>query len=88
MLAVTLTCKSPVPVRLPSDTWKRTVPAVAVQEVVTMALIVPLVFVMLAGPMIYAVTNFGTLFRLRQMLYVIAAILPVTLAERVSKLGS
>ena len=47
-----------------------------------------LVFVMLAGPMIYAVTNFGTLFRLRQMLYVIAAILPVTLAERVSKLGS
>ena len=47
-----------------------------------------LVFVMLAGPMIYTVTNFGTLFRLRQMLYVIAAILPVTLAERESQLPS
>jgi len=43
---------------------------------------------MLAGPMIYTVTNFGTLFRLRQMLYVIAAILPVTLAERESELLS
>ena len=30
-------------------------------------------------PMVYAVSNFGTLFRLRQMIYVIAALLPVTL---------
>ena len=41
-----------------------------------------LVFVMTAGPMIYTVTNFGTLFRLRQMLYLIAAMLPLTLAAR------
>ena len=27
-MVVTLTCRSPVPVRLPSDTWKRTVPVV------------------------------------------------------------
>lgn len=46
VLAVTLTCKSPVPVRLPSETWKRTVPAVAVQLALTCAVIVPLVLVM------------------------------------------
>lgn len=38
-----------------------------------------LVFVMTTGPMIYAVNNFGTLFRLRLMLYFIAAVLPITL---------
>jgi hypothetical protein len=41
-----------------------------------------LVFVMTAGPMMYIVSNFGTLFRLRQMLYIIAAILPLTLGSR------
>lgn len=41
-----------------------------------------LVFMMTAAPMIYTVSNFGTLFRLRQMLYLIAAIAPVTLAPR------
>lgn len=37
-----------------------------------------LLFVMTGGPLLYVVNNFGTLFRLRQMLYLIAAILPVT----------
>ncbi len=38
-----------------------------------------LLFVMTAGPMIYTVNNFGTLFRLRLMVYFLAAILPITL---------
>jgi hypothetical protein len=37
------------------------------------------VFVMTAGPMLYTVSNFGTLFRLRLMLYFLAAVAPVTL---------
>lgn len=41
-----------------------------------------LVFLMTAAPMMYAVTNFGTLFRLRQMVYLAAALLPLTLAPR------
>jgi hypothetical protein len=57
-------------------------------QVTPLFVLLLLMFVMLAGPMIYTVTNFGTLFRLRQMLYVIAAILPVTLAERESELLS
>lgn len=44
-----------------------------------------LVFFALAGPMIYTVTNFGTLFRLRGMLYVLAALLPLTLSERAAR---
>lgn len=44
--------------------------------------LVLLVFLMTAGPMIYTVTNFGTLFRLRQMLYLVAALVPLTLAKR------
>ena len=39
-----------------------------------------LVLIVTAGPMIYTVANFGTLFRLREMLYFLVAILPVTLA--------
>jgi hypothetical protein len=39
------------------------------------------VFVMTAGPMVYTINNFGTLFRLRQMLYVIAAVIPLTLRK-------
>jgi hypothetical protein len=35
-------------------------------------------------PMVYSVTNFGTLFRLREMVYVLAAVLPVTLASAVT----
>ena len=38
-----------------------------------------LLFFATAGPMFYSVTNFGTLFRLRSMLYVLAAIAPLTL---------
>jgi len=41
-----------------------------------------LVFAVTAIPMVYSVSNFGTLFRLRQMLYTLAAILPLTLASR------
>ena len=40
-----------------------------------------LVFAITAGPMIYTVNNFGTLFRLRQMLYVVAAVIPITLLK-------
>jgi hypothetical protein len=38
-----------------------------------------LVFVMTAAPMLYTVNNFGTLFRLRLMVYFLAALLPITL---------
>jgi hypothetical protein len=44
--------------------------------------LVVLIFVLIAGPLIYTVSNFGTLFRLRQMLYIIAAIVPMTLAPK------
>lgn len=40
-----------------------------------------LVFVLLGGLMLYTVNNFGTLFRLRQMLYVVATVIPVTVAR-------
>ena len=39
-----------------------------------------LTFVLTAAPMMYTVANFGTLFRLRQMVYLVAAILPLALA--------
>ena len=39
-----------------------------------------LVFVLTAIPLIYSVSNFGTLFRLRQMLYTLMALMPLTLA--------
>lgn len=38
-----------------------------------------LVFAMTAGPMLYTVNNFGTLFRLRMMVFAAAAVLPITL---------
>ncbi|HET8774901.1 MAG TPA: hypothetical protein VFP80_13960, partial [Thermoanaerobaculia bacterium] len=38
-----------------------------------------LVFAMTAGPMLYTVNNFGTLFRLRLMVFATAVVLPVTL---------
>ena len=41
--------------------------------------LVLLVFVVNAIPMVYTVTNFGTLFRLRTMLYFLLAVLPLTL---------
>ena len=41
-----------------------------------------LVFAVTAIPMVYSISNFGTLFRLRQILYVLAAVLPLTLAYR------
>ena len=50
-------------------------------RVTPLFILVALVFVALAGPMIYTVTNFGTLFRLRQMLYILAALLPLTLRQ-------
>lgn len=42
-------------------------------------LLVLLLFVGMTTPMIYTVTNFGTMFRLREMLLVLAALLPLTL---------
>ncbi len=41
-----------------------------------------LLFLMTAVPLAYTVNNFGTLFRLRQMLYLIAALVPAALAAR------
>jgi len=41
-----------------------------------------IVFVATAGPLAYTVNNFGTLFRLRQMLYAVVAFLPLTLGTR------
>jgi hypothetical protein len=38
-----------------------------------------LIFLITATPLIYTVNNFGTLFRLRQMLYVLAVVTPITL---------
>jgi hypothetical protein len=43
-----------------------------------------LMLVMTAAPMVYAVSNFGTLFRLRQMVYLLIALLPLTLARELS----
>ena len=46
-----------------------------------LAAMVLVVFALTAGPMIYVVNNFGTLFRLRDMLYLLAALLPLTIAR-------
>jgi hypothetical protein len=43
-----------------------------------------IILVMTAGPMLYTVNNFGTLFRLRLMVYYLAAILPITLRHHSS----
>lgn len=43
-----------------------------------------LTFVLTAAPMMYTVANFGTLFRLRQMVYLVAALLPLALGSAVS----
>lgn len=51
-------------------------------RVTPLFILLVLVFAFTAAPMIYTVTNFGTLFRLRQMLYIVAAIVPVTLRLR------
>jgi hypothetical protein len=40
-----------------------------------------LLLLMTAAPMMYTVTNFGTLFRLRQMVYILGAMLPLALAR-------
>jgi hypothetical protein len=49
------------------------------RRVTPLFVMVLLILIVTAGPMVYTVANFGTLFRLRQMLYFLAAILPVTL---------
>jgi hypothetical protein len=41
-----------------------------------------LILVLLFPPMVYTVNNFGTLLRLRQMLYIVAAIIPLTLVAK------
>ncbi len=50
------------------------------RRVTPLFVLVLLVFLATAGPMLYTVTNFGTLLRLRGMLYFLAAALPLTLA--------
>ena len=50
--------------------------------------LVLLIFLADAVPMVYAVTNFGTLFRLREMLYFLAVLVPLTLAPRTSSPAS
>ncbi len=52
------------------------------RRVTPLFVLVLLLFAGLSGPMIYAVTNFGTLFRLREMVYILAAMLPLTLDLR------
>jgi hypothetical protein len=47
-----------------------------------LSVLLALLFAITAGSMAYTVTNFGTLFRLRQMVYVIAAIAPLTVRRR------
>jgi len=47
-----------------------------------LSVLLALLFAITAGTMAYTVTNFGTLFRLRQMVYVIAAIAPLTVRRR------
>ncbi len=49
-------------------------------RITPLSLVMIMLLVMTALPMAYTVNNFGTLFRLRQMLYALIAILPVTLA--------
>lgn len=52
------------------------------RRVTPLSILVVLVLAGLTLPMLYAVTNFGTLFRLRQMIYALAAMLPLTLDRR------
>lgn len=52
------------------------------RRVTPLFILVLLLFAALTGPMIYTVANFGTLFRLREMIYVSAALLPLTLDLR------
>jgi hypothetical protein len=47
-------------------------------RVTPLFILVVLVFAAIAGPMIYSVANFGTMFRLRGMVFVLAALLPLT----------
>jgi hypothetical protein len=51
-------------------------------RVTPLFVLLAIAFLATAGPLVYTVTNFGTLFRMRQMLYVIIAVLPLTLAAR------
>ena len=51
-------------------------------RVTPLFLLVASLFAGLTLPMIYSVTNFGTLFRLREMIYVVAALMPLTLDLR------
>jgi hypothetical protein len=51
-------------------------------RVTPLFVLVLLLFLGNAAPMIYTVTNFGTLFRLREMLYFLAVLVPLTLAPR------
>jgi hypothetical protein len=52
-----------------------------------LSVMVAIVLVATTVTMAYTVTNFGTLFRLREMVYVLAAVLPLTLATAITPSG-
>ena len=51
-------------------------------QITPLFVLLVLVFLATAGPLIYTVTNFGTLFRLRTILYALAVLAPLTLRLR------
>ena len=51
------------------------------RRITPLSIMLLLLFFLTAIPLIYVVNNFGTLFRLREMLYVMAAFLPLTLGR-------
>ena len=51
------------------------------RRITPLSIMLLLLFVLTAIPVIYVVNNFGTLFRLREMLYLMAAFLPLTLGR-------
>jgi hypothetical protein len=43
---------------------------------------VALLLILIGAPLVYTVNNFGTLFRHRQMIYLVICLMPVALAVR------
>jgi len=54
-------------------------------RITPLSVFIVLLVAITAAPMIYAVSNFGTLFRLRQMVYLLTALLPLTLSPPQSR---
>lgn len=49
-------------------------------RVTPLFILLVMLFLLTAVPMLYTVTNFGTLFRLREMVYLLGALIPLTVA--------